>query len=155
MVVVASSTSLLRSLSSKRLPLYGRDPFVEGGVWGSYAPQTQNARLNKGRKMGMLIANIPIIVSRTPQRLMLEAEGLASTEYFTRMMAAAMTKRPDERTRPITIFFRIGILSLHSMGIGMARTAASVRMLSTATTMKFCIRKLHLDGGIGTTCQFI
>lgn len=52
----------------------------------------------------MLTVRIPTIVSRTPQELMVSAEGLSARVRTTRVMAAAMTKAPDERRSPITIF---------------------------------------------------
>lgn len=47
--------------------------------------------------MGALIVTIPTIVSRTPHRLMFVAEGLRPRVRATRIMAAVMTKRPEQR----------------------------------------------------------
>lgn len=69
-------------------------------------PQVQNEPVNSGRRIGMLTVMIPTIVSRTPQLLMVIAEGLAESVRTTRMMAAAMTKAPEDRRRPMTIFLR-------------------------------------------------
>jgi hypothetical protein len=66
--------------------------------------RVQKLRLNMGRRTGMLTVKIPTMVSRTPQRLMLRAEGLPETVRITRMRAAAMTKIPEERRRLMTSF---------------------------------------------------
>lgn len=65
----------------------------------------QNSLLKTGRRIGMLTVRIPTMVSRTPHELIEMAEGLADVVRTTRMIAAAMTKAPEERRMPITIFF--------------------------------------------------
>jgi hypothetical protein len=86
---------------------------------------------------------------------MLAADGAASSDKTTRIIAAAMTNIPDERTIAITIFFLRGIFNCQSIGIGTIRMAASVKMLGMATARKFCGLKAHFHGGMGVTCQFI
>lgn len=44
------------------------------------------------------------MVSRTPHELIVSAEGLAERVRTTRVMAAAMTKAPEERRSPTTSF---------------------------------------------------
>lgn len=66
----------------------------------------QKLRVIMGRRMGMLTVMMPTMVSRTPQRLMLRAEGEPARVRMTRMSAAAMTKIPEERRTPMTIFLR-------------------------------------------------
>jgi hypothetical protein len=55
----------------------------------------------------MLTVRIPTMVSRTPHELMVSAEGLSARVRTTRVMAAAMTKAPEERRSPMTIFLRL------------------------------------------------
>jgi hypothetical protein len=74
-----------------------------------------------GLSTGMLTVKIPTIVSRTPQRLMLRAEGLPETVRMTRMSAAAMTKIPEESRRPMMNFLvncqcRASRRCMHRMG---------------------------------------
>jgi len=66
----------------------------------------QKERVKSGRRMGMFTVIMPTMVSRTPQRLMLSAEGFAERVKTTRMIAAAITNNPDDRRTPITIFLQ-------------------------------------------------
>ena len=96
---------------------------------------------------------IPTMVSRTPHLLMFVADGLESRVNATRMMAAAMTKRPEQRRRAMTVFCRFGMRSVHSSGTGTARIIASVMTLSVTVTRKFWSLSVHFSPGSGTTCQ--
>lgn len=67
-------------------------------------PPVQKALEKTGRRMGMLTATMPTMVSRTPHSLMVRADGSPERVRTMRMRAAAMTKAPDERRRPMMIF---------------------------------------------------
>lgn len=54
--------------------------------------------------MGALTATMPTSVSRTPQRLMVSLDGACTSENAVRIMAAVMTKRPEERRSPMRVF---------------------------------------------------
>lgn len=87
-----------------------------------------------GLIIGTLTAKIPAIVSRTPQRLILRADGLPTSVMVMRMTAAAMTKNPEQRRRTSHIFCLFGTCNAQSKGKGIARTAASVKTLRTVET---------------------
>lgn len=55
----------------------------------------------------MLMVKIPTMVSRTPHRLMLSVEGWAPRVRTTRMMAAVITKSPEERRRKTMSFLDV------------------------------------------------
>lgn len=57
-----------------------------------------------GLRMGMLTARIPTMVSRTPHALMVSADGFAESVRTTRVIAAAITNAPEERSSPTTSF---------------------------------------------------
>ena len=72
------------------------------------------------------MVTIPTSVSRTPQRFMLFAEGLRPRVRATRIMAAAMTKRPEQRRREMISLRWRGTRRVQRRGTGMARMSASV-----------------------------
>lgn len=65
-------------------------------------PGDQKLLLKSGFRIGRLIVTIPTIVSRTPHRLMFRADGFEPRVRTTRMMAAVMTKRPEQSRAVIT-----------------------------------------------------
>lgn len=74
----------------------------------------------------MFTEMMPTIVSRTPQRLMFVPEGEAPRVRTTRIMAAEMTKKPEQMRRPMTSFFLRGTWRVQRRGRGMQRRPASV-----------------------------
>ena len=91
----------------------------------------QNDRWNSGFKMGALTANMPVISSLAPQRLPLRAELSESKPFTILMIAADMTKKPEQRKTARTILRPVGALICHSSGNGTVSIAASVRTLRT------------------------
>ena len=57
-------------------------------------PSFQKLLEKSGRRIATLTAMIPAMVSRTPHRLMVRAEGLALSVMTIRMRAAVTTKIP-------------------------------------------------------------
>ena len=82
----------------------------------------------------MLTAMIPASVSRTPQRLIFRALGEACSDITTRTTAAAMTNTPGKRRRERLSFLLRLTSRFQSIGIGVTRMRASVRMLAVEAT---------------------
>lgn len=91
----------------------------------------QNDRWNSGFRMGALTANMPVISSLAPQRLPLRGDFRESKPLTIEMIAAVMTKKPEQRKTARMILRPVGALICHSSGKGTVSIAASVRTLRT------------------------
>ena len=104
-----------------------------------------------GRRLDELTAISAMESSRAPQRAIMRTVMFGTTVKATRVMHAAMTKMPEERSTKTMMRFRSGMRSVQSSGTGMARRNASVTALKQLSAMKKCEDAVQLLSGSGWT----